>query len=261
MHRILLFEGHWYAIYSYGFLLVVAMLAGMWLATRYGRAEGLTAEQCLDFQLAALIGGLIGARVAAVLWEWPVYAGHPLEMLNIRGGGLSFQGSVLGGFIGFLWYTYRTGLSRTLLMDISTPGLILGHVIGRFGCFLNGCCFGRVTLVPWGVVFPDEGPLPRHPTQLYEAGAELVLLVALLAVRTRLPRRGGLAYAYVCLYAIERFVIDFYRQEPLLYGGLDVAQYVSLAALAVGLWALARAAAAMPPQKAESVALSSAVGG
>lgn len=242
MHRVLLFEGHWYAIYSYGFFLVLAMLMGMWITTARARRASLPPDTALDFILAVLVGGLIGARLVVVLEDWTYYSQALLQIVNIRGGGLSWHGGVLGGLLGFLWYTRRTGLGRGMLLDLATPGLIAAHVVGRIGCFLNGCCYGRETGVPWAATFPDAPELhflPRHPTQIYEACGELVLLGVVLLFERRRPAPGALFYLYACMYAVERFIIEFFRAEPILPGGLSLAQYASfviLIAAGIALW-------------------------
>jgi len=243
VHRVLLFEGQWYAIYSYGLFLVLAMLTGMWITTARARRTDLPPDTALDFILAVLVGGLIGARLVVVLEDWTYYSHALVQIVNIRGGGLSWHGGVLGGLFGFLWYTGRTGYYRGMLLDLATPGLIAAHVVGRIGCFLNGCCYGRETGVPWAVTFPDAPELhfvPRHPTQIYEAFAELVLLAVVLLYERRRPAPGALFYLYACMYAVERFVMEYFRAEPILPGGFSLAQYASLLILPAAAYALWR---------------------
>jgi len=251
LHRVLLFEGQWYAVYSYGFMLVMGMLAGLWLSLRRASTYGLTRDQVLDFALAVLVGGIIGARVVAVYEEWPSYSGDLAELINIRQGGLSWLGGVLGGFIAFLIYVGRSQIPRGVLLDMATPGLVLGHVLGRLGCFLNGCCHGCATSVGWAVTFPDApelGFVARHPTQVYEAVGEFLVLLVLLALQRVFPLgRGAIFYAYVSIYAVERFFIEYLRMEPILAGGLTLAQYASFAILAGGLIGLYRALAVPQP--------------
>lgn len=242
MHRILFFAGTPYAIYTYGFFLSFAMMIGMGITLKRAPKAGLSSEQAMDFMLLTCISGLIGARIVAVWKDWSYYAAAPwTELFNFRGGGLAFHGSVLGGFLAFWIYTGRLKLNRQAIMDMSTPGLILGHALGRLGCFFNACCYGRETTVPWAITNPDAPELhflPRHPCQLYEAVAEPLVLLCLLAFQKRYPVRGVLFYGYMCLYAIERFVVEFFRQERLLPGGLDLAQYASIPIFVVGLLAL-----------------------
>jgi phosphatidylglycerol:prolipoprotein diacylglycerol transferase len=242
MHPILLFPGHWYTLYSYGFMLLLAMVCAMLLLQVRAPRFGLTASDALDFSLVCIVCGLLGARVLEILWEWPRYYAEPELIFSVRQG-LSFQGSVMGGFVGFLGFCAYTGRARAVIADMATPSLIVGHILGRFGCFLGGCCYGRATNVPWAVVYPEPALhfLRRHPTQLYEAFCEMAVLTLLLCVERRL-KTGMMFYVYVCLYSIERFIIDFYREEPILWHHLDLAQLISIATLVVGIggviWAL-----------------------
>jgi phosphatidylglycerol:prolipoprotein diacylglycerol transferase len=245
VHRVLLFGGTPYAIFSYGVMLTLAVLAGVVLLLRRGRARGYHSDTMLDFAMALLLGGLVGARAVSVWEDWSVYAANPIEILNIRGGGLSWHGSIIGGLLGILWFARRNRLQMLGLLDLVSPSLALGHAIGRIGCFLNGCCEGRPTTVPWAFTFPDAIELkppfvPRHPTQLYELFGELIILAVLLRFERKARPAGTLFYLYLVLYAVLRFVVEFFREEPLLAGGLDLAQYASIVMIVVCLPLLTR---------------------
>lgn len=259
VHRVLFFKGEPYEIYSYGFMLVVAMALGVAYMVARGPRYGLTRDQVLDYALAVLLGGMIGARLFMVFDDMAYYAQQPWQILNIRGGGLAWHGAIIGGVLGFLAYHRRSGVDCARLLDLVVPPMVLGHIAGRIGCFLNGCCVGRPTDVPWAATFPDAPEwqhVPRHPTQLYEALAEVATLLFLtLWWERRMGWRGSMIYVYLCIYGTVRFIVDFYRQEPLLYGGLDEAQYVSIGLIligAFGLWRVShRAWAPQAPPKEE----------
>lgn len=247
MHRILFFKGQPFEVYSYGFMLVMAMAMGVAFIVRRARAFAITKDQALDFALAVLLGGMVGSRLIFVFSEWRYFERDPLQVFNIRGGGLWWHGGILGGLIGFLFYQWRSRIERGRLLDLIVPPVIVGHIVGRIGCFLNGCCVGRPTTLPWAVTFPDAPEwqcVLRHPTQLYEALGEMCILLFLTTVWERRGWRGSLFYLYLCLYAVLRFGVDYFREEPLLYGGLDLAQYLSFLLLIAGLVGLLRASSA-----------------
>ena len=142
------------------------------------------------------------------------------------------------------WYIHRHGMPFWTTCDVFAPGIALGHVTGRLGCFAAGCCYGRPTNVPWAIVFTNPlaaanvgTPLgiPLHPTQLYEAGAELLILIVLLATERRgRPFPGRTFWLYMILYAVSRYIIEIYRGDPRgsVFGHLDVAVHLAAAGAA-----------------------------
>ena len=256
MHRVMFFSGHPYEIYSYGFCLVLAMLAGLVYATRRAPRFGLNRDQVLDLSLALLLGGMVGGRVLSIACDYEYYAHAPLyELFNIRAGGLAWHGALAGGLIGFVAYRLRSGLPSGALVDLVTPPVLVGHVIGRVGCFLNGCCVGRACALPWAVTYPDApqwGGIARHPTQIYEALAEVAILVFIATVWERRPRPSGSTFlVYFLLYATARFFIEFVREEPLLWGGLDLAQCISIGMIVFSVTGLAMVYRRAPAQPDE----------
>ena len=135
-----------------------------------------------------------------------------------------FYGGLILAVSVALWYIRKIGLPLWTTTDVFAPGIALGHVVGRFGCFFAGCCWGKPTDVPWAITFTNPyaaanvgTPLnvPLHPTQLYEAGAEALILAVLLATERRgRPYPGRTFWVYMLLYAISRFIIEFYRNDP-----------------------------------------------
>lgn len=259
MHRVLFFSGHSYEIYSYGFCLVAAMVVGVAISLHRAPRFGLTRDQVLDLALALLVGGLVGGRVLSVICDWDLYANGPFyQLFNIRGGGLAWHGALGGGLIGFVIYRLRSGIPSGKLVDLATPGVLIGHVVGRIGCFLNGCCVGRPTDVAWAVTFPDApewGGALRHPTQIYEALVEVAIVLFIIYVWERRQRPSGSTFfLYFLLYAGARFFIEFIRDEPLLRFGLDLAQYISIGMIVFSLCGLAWCARAGAPAENGSTA-------
>jgi phosphatidylglycerol:prolipoprotein diacylglycerol transferase len=183
--------------------------------------------------------------------DYQYFRSQPRELFSlVRAGGVFYGGLIAAFFVG-VWLIRRYALPLWTTADLIAPGIALGHVIGRFGCLLAGCCYGRPTNVPWAITFTDPvasinvgTPLgiPLHPTQLYDAGAELVILVALLATERRgRPFAGRTFWLYMLLYAISRFIIEIYRgDERGTIAGLSTSQFVSAIIVPVSLGMLWR---------------------
>jgi phosphatidylglycerol:prolipoprotein diacylglycerol transferase len=236
-------------LHTYGVLLALAFLAGLWIANRQARRAGLDAARITDMAVYVLIGGLLGAKLLLLLVEWPFYSRNPGELFSLVQSGGVFYGGLIGGLPVAWWYSRRHGLQPWPTADVLAPGVVLGQAVGRLGCFAAGCCYGRPTEVPWAVTFKDlyttrtvGTPLdvPLHPTQLYESAATLLIFGALLWLAKRKQFHGQVALAYVVLYSIARFVIEFYRGDAargtVLGGWLSTSQFIAiLMVIAVGL--------------------------
>src|SRR5215813_4630863 len=193
MHPILVGYGP-ITVYTYGVLLAAAYLFGLQLARVRAKERGLDANRVLDLGIYIIISALVGAKLLLLITDFRSFTSDPRELLTLARSGGVFYG-----------------------------GLILAVVVGRFGCFFAGCCYGKPTTLPWGITFRDPfaaanvgTPLgiPLHPTQLYEAGAELLILIVLLVTeRKGRPYPGRTFWFYMLLYAISRFIIEFYRGD------------------------------------------------
>lgn len=247
MHPILLELGP-VTVYTYGLLLAAAYLLGLKLAMIRAQARGLDAARVLDLGIYIIISALIGAKLLLLITDYRAFVSDPRELLTLARSGGVFYGGLILAVVVALWYVRKVGLPLWTTCDVFAPGIALGHVIGRFGCLFAGCCYGKPTTLPWGITFtsPEAAknvgtPLgaPLHPTQLYEAGAEFLILTLLLATeRRRGPFAGRTFWLYVLLYAISRFIIEFFRgDERGNVGILSTSQFISivLAPLAIGM--------------------------
>ncbi len=226
-------------IYSYGVLLAASYLLGLWLAMRRARRWGLDPNRVLDLGIYIIIAALVGAKLLLLVVDFDQFSRSTADLLSLaRSGGVFYGGLILAVAVGF-WYVGRHRLPFWTTCDVFAPGIALGHVTGRLGCMAAGCCYGRPTDVPWAVIFTNPlaaanvgTPLgiPLHPTQLYEAGAELLILVLLLGTERRGRRFAGRTFwAYMFLYAVSRFIVEMYRGDPrgeIL--GLSTSQFISL---------------------------------
>jgi phosphatidylglycerol:prolipoprotein diacylglycerol transferase len=203
---------------SWGTMLMVAFAAGLWWMIRDARdSDDITADTLIDLTIVCLIGAVIGSRLMSVALNWGDFAGQPAALLRLWEGGLSFHGGLAGGLLagGILVVRRRLGFGR--MADLVAPGLAIGYAVARLGCFLNGCCYGAPTDLPWGVCFPaharpGEPPVRVHPTQLYAAAMSLAVFGILIWVRPRLRRPGHLGLLYLMLYSAGRFVVEFWRR-------------------------------------------------
>jgi len=234
-----LFELGPVTVYTYGVLLAVAYLAGLQLATTRARSRGVDASRVMDLGIIIIVAAIVGAKLLLFAVDYDYYWGHPAEIFSLARSGGVFYGGLIAAVLVSFWYLRRHKMPLWATCDVFAPGVALGHAIGRLGCFFAGCCYGRPTTLPWGIVFSDPfaasyvgTPLgvPLHPTQLYEAGAELVILaLLLLSERRGRPFAGRTFWIYTLLYGISRFIIEFFRGDErgsLL--GLSTSQFISV---------------------------------
>jgi phosphatidylglycerol:prolipoprotein diacylglycerol transferase len=253
MHPILFELGDW-PVYTYGILLAAAYLLGLQLAVWRAKKRGVDPNRVMDLGIWIIIAALVGAKLLLVIVDWDTYRDNPREIFSlVRSAGVFYGGLVVATLTGFaLIRRYKLPVWTTA--DLYAPGIALGHVIGRMGCYFAGCCYGRPTDVAWAITFThpeariNSGtPLnvPLHPTQLYEAGAELLILGLLLATERRGRAFAGRTFwLYMLLYGITRFVIEIYRGDPRgELWGMSTSQFVSALLVPVSLvmlWWLSR---------------------
>ena len=237
---------------TYGVLLALAFIVALWLAGRLARREGLNADRVGDVGLVAAFAGIIGSKLGMYVFDWDYFSANPKEILaltTLQAAGV-FQTGLLLAFGAAVLYMRWKQLPVLRTCDLYAPGLALGHAIGRLGCFSAGCCWGAETSLPWAVTFHDPFANERfgtplhvslHPSQLYEAGAELLIFGWLLARLRRPHGEGSIIGLYLVLYSVVRFAVEFvrYHDQPLRMG-LSLTQWISLATLPVGLWLIGR---------------------
>jgi len=264
-----LFELGPITVYTYGLLLAAAYLLGLQLARVRAAKRGLDANRILDLGIYIIISALVGAKLLLLVTDWSSFKADPRELLTLARSGGVFYGGLILAVIVALWYIVRAGLPLWTTCDVFAPGIALGHVIGRFGCLFAGCCFGKPVSQAhwWTVTFTDPfaasnvgTPLgvPLYPTQLFEAGAELIILFLLLwSERKGRSFAGRTFWLYMLLYAISRFIIEFYRGDDRgMVGMFSTSQFISLllAPLAVFMLFWLSRTAAPEPKRARKAA-------
>jgi phosphatidylglycerol:prolipoprotein diacylglycerol transferase len=234
-----------FEITSFGVMVAIGALVGLWIFHRELRRSGLP-ESATDAAVAGVLGGLVGAKL---LWTLEHASEAPLMSLVLSRGGMSWFGGLAGGLGAGLAVMWWRRLPMLATLAAAAPALAAGHAIGRIGCFLVGDDYGRPSDLPWAVAFPEGLPptsVPVHPTQLYEAAALALVTWALLRWR-----RGGVADAavvgrYLVLAGGVRFAIEFIRVNVRVAGPLTLAHLVSLALMAGGAMLLATRAGRSP---------------
>lgn len=245
MHRTIVELGA-LSIRSYGVMLVVAFWLGIELSARIAKKRGLDPVSILDLGLVVLVSSLVGSRLVYVLTHLPDYASDPAGVFRIWEGGLTFYGGLAAGIGCGMLYLWKKGLPVLAVTDVVAPQLALGIAIARVGCLLNGCCFGKPTSLPWGVIFPSDcqagweiGGIPLHPTQIYSSVANVIIFFVLRKILWKNLASGMVFAAFLVLYGSWRFAIDFLRYyEPTMYAGplgITWNQLISLAMVAVGV--------------------------
>src|SRR5579864_4320045 len=247
------FAIRWYAL---------AYIVGLIIGWRYclmlaDRPPNLLARKDIDdFLVWATLGVVLGGRIGYVLfYNLPYYTEHPIQALYLWHGGMSFHGGALGVTLAIVLFARRRKLSILALADIVIEAIPIGLFFGRIANFINGELYGRETDVPWAMVFPGGGPLPRHPSQLYEAACEglLLFLLLLIAEHRGARRRPGLETGiFLAGYAVARMSGEFFRQPDEQLGflifGTTMGQLLSIPLLVGGIalivWARRRPAAA-----------------
>jgi phosphatidylglycerol:prolipoprotein diacylglycerol transferase len=219
-----------FEIHTYGVMQAVAFFTAIFFAVRRARKEGLNPNVIFDLAIWILISVVIGARIWYVAEHFGEYAENPFDIFKIWQGGLVFYGGFIGAVIGGLLFLRIRKLSFTKIGDTVAPSFAIGIAIGRIGCFLNGCCYGRISEA-CGISFPakDFPPayadqlrqnliepgaaqsLPVIPTQLYSSLNNLVIFALLLVLSRRKPFDGFLIWLFIGLYGVHRFIIDFFR--------------------------------------------------
>ena len=241
MHPILFQIGP-LALHTYGAFAAIGFLSGLWLAGRLGRCAGLGGAAVGDAGAVLLLGGLLGARGAYILFH-PAEFQNALDALRIWQGGLMWQGGLLGGALAGIIHFHRRKTPVLLAADVLAPGIALGQAFGRVGCFFAGCCHGAACVKPWAVTFHAADSLaptgvPLHPTQLYDAWLNALIAVVLmwLAGRTTfLPGRGRLAGLYLTLASAARLIVEPFRADA---RGAGIGSWSATALMAAGLFVI-----------------------
>jgi phosphatidylglycerol:prolipoprotein diacylglycerol transferase len=233
-------------IFSYGAMLALAFIAAIGLTSRQALRAGINIEHVLDCAFYIIVCSILMARIGYIISHLGEYRADTSgtmiwNMLKIHEGGLSFHGGVAGGALAVIYFCWRRKIPVFLFGDAVMPGLALGLAMGRVGCFLNGCCYGRPWDGPWAMAVPSlHDGIHRHPTQIYDLVFNVAIALLLISPLARLKRKNGDLFAFwLILSGITRFILEIFRYGETTVSftaSLTVAQWVGAAMAAGGLF-------------------------
>src|ERR1700722_299104 len=238
----------------FGILVAMGFLAGLWTASRRARQVNFHPDTILDFGPWLLLGAIVGARTVFVISYWPEYfAGHPIyEIFMVQQGGIVYYGGLIGASLTCIIFARIKKLPLWRLADVLAPSIALGSFFGRWGCLMNGCCYGKPTTMPWGIQFPKGHityPDYVHPTEIYDSLLNFALYGALAWLFRRRKFDGQVFGVYLICYAALRSFVEFFRgdyTQEHYWKGMTPGQLVSIGVGAAGiillwiLWSKAR---------------------
>lgn len=205
-------------------MFAVAVVVCAFFLSKDANKVQISTEFIYDLMFTVVLAGVIGARVFFILLNFAFFLENPLEIIMIQKGGLAFQGGFIGAALAGLIFIRQRKQSIGKILNLVAPYIALGHAIGRLGCFLNGCCYGKP--VSWGIYFPVHDA-HLHPTQLYEAFGLVVLFFILKKIQSTSKDNGIVFVYYLLCAAALRFSVEFYRADHFeLYLGLSVFQWM-----------------------------------
>jgi len=233
---------------TYGLLVSLGVLLGLWISVRNSDKQGIDPEHAWNLGIVVVLCGILGAKILYIVNDWSYYTTHPGEIFSLgtlQAGGV-FSGGLIGAFAAAAWYVHKHRMPALATCDAFAPGLALGHSIGRIGCFAAGCCWGKPTQALWGVTFTN--PLARawvgtplnqalQPTQLFESAVELANFFILTWMLKRKRFDGQIFGAYLFLYGIARYFLEFLRDDPgrgSVFGGLMTGTQLVSVLLVIG---------------------------
>jgi phosphatidylglycerol:prolipoprotein diacylglycerol transferase len=257
MHPVLVKIG-WLSIYSFGFMLALSFLLGIYLSSVRAKRFGVDPQIVLDLSVYVIIAGVVGSRLLYVAFHLDEYKDLADIFALWQGGATLYGGFALAIAVGYAFCKKRnTGF--LLMGDILSPALALGIGLTRIGCFLSGCCYGRETALPWGVSFPPDSPAGEfarelagragaesvrlHPSQLYDSFLALLTFALLMLSQKRLKKRGSTFGMMLLAYGVSRFLVDFFRfyeTNMRLVDGFNLNQVVSLVLVVAGAYLVFR---------------------
>ncbi|WP_042011869.1 prolipoprotein diacylglyceryl transferase [Aeromonas fluvialis] len=232
----------------YGLMYLFGFAFAMWLANRRADApnSGWTRNEVSDLLFYGFLGVILGGRVGYVLfYNFDLFLADPTYLFKIWTGGMSFHGGLIGVITAMVWFAHKTKRHFFTVADFVAPLIPFGLGVGRIGNFLNGELWGRVTDAPWAIIFPEAGPEPRHPSQLYQFALEGVVLFIILNLFWRKhPPRGAISGMFLLFYGLFRFLVEFVRQPDsqlgLYFQEISMGQILSTPMIIAGalmIWA------------------------
>jgi phosphatidylglycerol---prolipoprotein diacylglyceryl transferase len=228
---------------TYGVLVALGFLAGLFVTLRLAKRASLPAEKVSNLAIYCALSGIAGAKLFMFLFDWNYYSSNPREIFTLstmQAAGV-FHGGLLAAMVVSLLYIRHQQLPLLRTLDTFAPGIALGHAVGRLGCFAAGCCWGKECHLPWAVYFRSQEAaqvpmgVPLHPAQLYESAANLLIFGFLYQLTKHTHRDGRIFGLYLVLYGVARFIVEFFRvHEQSLVFDLSLTQWISVGLVGLG---------------------------
>ncbi len=221
----------WYGV----FIALAIIFIILWMVWQVRKGAELSYETIFTAALVGIPSGIVVSRLLHVIDLWDYYSQYPGQIIG--GGGLTAYGAILGATLGVWLYSRFSKLNFGYLADLAAPAIILAQAIGRVGCTINGCCYGKVTSLPWGIIYTHPNSfaplgIAVHPSTVYELIYNLIVFVVLLKLRGRFKPDGSLFLIYLSLYSLWRLATDFLRVGTPFLFGLHQAQVIAIIVLA-----------------------------
>lgn len=205
-------------IHTYGFVVALGFVSGLLVTIRMGKSQGFPPQQIMDMAFVMILWAIVGSRLLYLILNLSYFTEHPLDALKIWQGGLVFSGGLVVAGIAMVWYARRHQLSFWAMGDLWAPALAIGQAVGRLGCLMAGCCYGKPTNLPWGVVFshPETLAPPNlslHPTQIYASLAGILIFAVILFLHGRRKFQGQVFIWYLILHSTARLLVERFRAD------------------------------------------------
>ena len=228
-----------FTLHTYGLFVATGFLVGLMVTIKIGKAEGIAPQQTMDIGFLIIVAAIVGSRLMYVLMNISYYVERPIDIFKMWQGGLVFSGGIVCVVLAVVWYTRRHQLSFWRMADMWAPAMAVGQAIGRIGCFMAGCCYGKPTGSRWGAVFTDPHSLaplniPLHPTQLYSSVSNFIIFFILLLLHRKKKFDGQVFLWLLVLHSTARLFVERFRGDDrgmVLESGMTITQLVTLVIL------------------------------
>lgn len=233
-------------LHTYGLFVALGFITGILITIRLGKSVGISSNNVMDMGFIIILTGLIGSRLVYIIIDFQHYIAHPLDIIKLWQGGLVFSGGLVAVVIVMLIYVKRHGYNIWTIGDLWAPAAAIGQAVGRIGCFFAGCCYGKLTDVPWSVIFTNPksiAPLniPIHPTQLYSSLSSFIIFVILMILHSKKKFEGQVFLWFLIFHSTARLFLERFRGDPrgmILTNNLTLTQFIAIIILIGAVTAL-----------------------